>query len=91
LAIAKADFGNSAEWRASDAFVFEERLSHTNELDTGGLTNANCDIKTDRVGYKAEAQQVLKEASVAGRQLFAVLVARKVYSPVPIAAITVFA
>ena len=91
LAIAKDNFGNSAEWRASDALVVEERLSHANVLDTGGLNNANCDIKTDRVGYKAVAQQVLKEASVAGRQLFAALVAHKVHDPAPIAAIAVLA
>ena len=87
----KADFGNSAEWRASDAFVAEKRLSHANVLDTGGSDNANCDIKTDRVGYETVVQQVVKEASVARRQFFTVLAARKVHSPLPIAAITVFA
>ena len=53
--------------------------------------DVNCDIKTDRVGYEAVAQQVVKEAGVAGRQFFTALVARKVHSPVPIATITVFA
>jgi hypothetical protein len=91
LAIAKADFGNSAEWRASDAFVVGERLSHANVRDTGGWNNANCKIKTDRVGYEAVAQQVVKEAGVAGRQLFAALVAHKVHNPAPIAAIAMLA
>ena len=71
--------------------MVEERLSQENVLDTGGLNNANCDIKTDRVGYEAVAQQVVKEASVAGRQFFAVLVARKVHRPAPIAAVAVLA
>jgi hypothetical protein len=87
----KADFGNSAEWRASDAFVVEERLSHANVLDTGGWNNANCDIKTDRVGYEAVVQQVVKEASVAGRQFLAALVAHKVHDPAPIAVIAMLA
>jgi hypothetical protein len=91
LAIAKADFGNSAEWRTSDAFVVEERLSHANVRDTGGWNNANYDIKTDRVGYEAVAQQVVKEACVAGRQLFAALVAHQVHDPAPIATIAMFA
>jgi hypothetical protein len=91
LAIAKADFGNLGKWRTSDAFVVEGRLSHANVLHTGGFNDTNCDIKTDRVGYEAVAQQVVKEAGVAGRQFFAALIARKVPSSVPIAAITVCA
>lgn len=69
----------------------EERLSHANILDTGGLNNTNCDSETARVGYEAVAQQVMKEAGVTGRQLFAVLAAYKVHGPAPIAAIAVLA
>ena len=69
----------------------EVRLSHTNILDTGELNKANCNIKTARVGYEAVAQQVVQEASVAGRQLFAVLIARKAHAPGPIAAIQMIA
>jgi hypothetical protein len=66
-------------------------LSHADALKTAGLNNTNFDSKTDRVGYEAVAQKAVKEASVAERQLFAVLVARKVYGPASIAAITLFA